>query len=413
MIYALQASYVFPVDSPPIKCGVVTIEGERIAAVGVIAEASNLIDLGAVALLPGFVNCHTHLEFSYLRQPLGVSGMPLFDWVRLVIAERGRRDYAPAASIAKGLCECISYGVTSLGDISTIEPAAYESAKSQLNAYSEVIGFSLARAESAMSVLAGRLALYDAMPRSGEEPFDDIKLGISPHAPYTVSPRLLERLIAVAQQRDMPVAMHLAESAEELQFLRSGTGPFQELLDERSMWDPAAVPHGSSPMDYLRMLAQAPRTLVIHGNYLVEQEWTYLGARADRMSIVYCPRTHAYFGHAPYALRELLAAGVHVALGTDSRASNPDLSLLAEMRHIAKTFPEIDPQTLLRMGTLAGARALGREANVGTIAPGKLANLVAVPLNGDPTNAVDALSSLFEGEAGPSNVWCRGVAYSA
>ena len=98
---------------------------------------------------------------------------------------------------------------------------------------------------------------------------------------------------------------------------------------------------------------------MIHGNYLDDDERAFLATHRDRMSLVYCPRTHAYFSHRPYPLAELLAGGVRVALGTDSRASNPDLDLLAEMRHIAKTHAAIDPHEILRLGTLAGATALG------------------------------------------------------
>ncbi len=90
MVFSIRARVVFPVNGPPIERGVVTIDGERIVAVGEGAAQENVIDLGSVALLPGFVNVHTHLEFSHLRQPLGRPGISLADWIRLVIAERGR-----------------------------------------------------------------------------------------------------------------------------------------------------------------------------------------------------------------------------------------------------------------------------------------------------------------------------------
>src|SRR5437868_14871654 len=115
-----------------------------------------------------------------------------------------------------------------------------------------------------------------------------IRQGFSPHAPYTVSPRLLKELILIARHFDWPMAMHIAESREELELLRDGTGPFRELLEERSMWDEGAVPRGSQPLDYLRTLAKAPRAIVIHGNYLDYEELRFLGANRDRMSLVFC-----------------------------------------------------------------------------------------------------------------------------
>ncbi len=172
--------------------------------------------------------------------------------------------------------------------------------------------------------------------------------------------------------------MHIAESREELELLRDNAGPFRQLLEDRSMWDPAAVPSGSRPLDYLQMLADAPRSLVIHGNYLDDEELQFLSARREKMSLVYCPRTHTFFLHSPYPLCRALELGIRVALGTDSRASNLDLDLLADMQFVARSHPTIDPQEVLRMGTLNGAEALGR-FDVGSITVGKLANLVAIP----------------------------------
>jgi len=195
------------------------------------------------------------------------------------------------------------------------------------------------------------------------------------------------------------MAMHLAESREELELLRDGTGPFRQLLEERSMWDADAIPRGSRPLDYLRLLAEAPRTLVIHGSFLGDDELKFLAARQERMSLVYCPRTHAHFYptvHSPYPLSRALVAGVRVALGTDSRASNQDLNLLTEVQLTALGHPEIDAQQVLRMGTLSGAEALGRDADVGSITVGKLANLVALPIPDNPrATQTDILSAIL------------------
>ena len=239
------------------------------------------------------------------------------------------------------------------------------------------------RAESAFAAAKDRLDVLSTRSKA--------KVGLSPHAPYTVSPQLLQKLVSLAKERDLLVAMHVAESAEELELLKSGTGPFQELLDERSMWDAEAIPRGSRPLDYLRMLAEAPRSLVIHGNYLDRDEHEFLAANADRMSLVYCPRTHSYFRHPPYPLPQLLSSRIQVALGTDSRASNSDLDLLAEMQYVAREYPMIDPQIILRMGTLAGSEVLARDGDVGSITPGKLANLVAVSLAEDARGKPDEL----------------------
>jgi cytosine/adenosine deaminase-related metal-dependent hydrolase len=335
-----------------------------------------------------------------------------------VITERGRRDVAAGRAMAAGLTESLAYGVTTIGDITTESDDVSESAAAHLTLrlgepradrtgpdvfrFVEVIAFSRARADSALAAVKGRLEeLSRARPNA--------RLGISPHAPYTVSPNLLQELIVLACERKMPVAMHLAETTDELEFLRAGTGAFQSLLDERSMWDAAAVPRESRPLDYLRLLAKAPRALVIHGNYLDTEEHAYLATRRERMSLVYCPRTHEYFEHAPYPLAELVSAGVNVALGTDSRASNPDLDLLSEMRQVAQIHPKIDLHAILRMGTIAGAKALGCDDEIGTVAPGKLANLIAIPLTNDAGKTPnDMLDAILANPSRPTAVWFRG-----
>ncbi len=255
MPISLRARLVCPVDRPPISGGVVTIEGERIVAVEPAGSADGEIrDLGDVALLPGFVNAHTHLEFSHLPAPLGRPGMRLVDWLPLAIAERQKRDHRASESIALGLQESLLAGTCAMGEIATADATAYSGdCEVAVTHFLEVIGFSRARADSAFAALEGRLAERG----SGEVP----EAGVSPHAPYTVSPELLGKLVKLACAGKLPVAMHLAESAEELELLSAGSGPFRDLLDARSMWDPAAISVGSRPLDYLRQLADAPRAL--------------------------------------------------------------------------------------------------------------------------------------------------------
>jgi aminodeoxyfutalosine deaminase len=406
MAISLRAPIVYPVDQPPIEGGVVTIEGERIVSVGPRRDEGQVVDLGDVALLPGLVNAHTHLEFSHLREPLGQPGIGIVDWIRLIIAERARADKWRAEPILLGQQESLAAGVTTVGDIVT-NPAATSVATIDATYFHEVIGFSRARAESTLNALIERLEFATAAHTSAD--IAPPTQGISPHAPYTVSPLLLRPLVTLARRGNMPVAMHLAESREELQLLRDGIGPFKELLKERSMWDAEAVPRGSTPHDYLRTLADAPRALVIHGNYLEDDELDFLSTHRDRMSLVYCPRTHAYFQHTPYPLTAALKHGVRVALGTDSRASNPDLDLLAEMQRVSRVHQDVDPHYILRMGTLAAAEALGREAEIGSITVGKRANLVAYWLADCAKQTPnESLAALLATDRAPTSVWLHG-----
>jgi cytosine/adenosine deaminase-related metal-dependent hydrolase len=395
MPISLRARLVVPVDRPPLAGGVVTIDRERIVAVTEASQASGPVrDLGDVALLPSFVNAHTHLEFSHLKAPLGRAGMPLIEWLPLAIAERQNRNHQAAESIALGVQESLLAGTCAVGEIATADAAAYKSAEEVAIAqFLEVIGFSRARAASAFASVAERLAAARKVSSA---------VGLSPHAPYTVSPALLRQLVDLACEERLGVAMHLAESREELELLADGAGPFRELLEARSMWDPAAIPAGSRPLDYLRLLAEAPRALVIHGNYLDRDEHEFLAAHADRLTLVYCPRTQAYFAHPPYPLAKVAALGVRVALGTDSRASNPDLNLLAEVRHVARHHADVAPDALLAMATLNAARAIGCEQEYGSITAGKFANLVALPCDSD------SLDEVFVNNSQRMSVWLRG-----
>jgi cytosine/adenosine deaminase-related metal-dependent hydrolase len=399
----LRAKYVFPIDGPPLRDGVVAIDGNRLVAVGdeklpaIRDLLGDVVDLGNVAILPGFVNAHTHLELSSFAQPLGEPGMSFPDWIRVVVefqriqrqqfTDEGtkfpRSEYLERA-IADGAEQLKWAAVTSVGDIesginSPLRDVRVEFLRSRrlpldLTDFLEVIALKASNAEDAAGYLAAALQFRSALPEITVLP------GISPHAPYTVHPKLLERCVQLSAERRMPVAHHLAESREELMLLRAGRGPFVKLLEGFDAWDPDAIPFGSRPLDYLQQLAKSHRALVIHGNYLDDAEIEFVGARAGNMSIVYCPRTHAYFQHDAYPLAKMLAAGVNVAIGTDSRASNPDLSVLADMRFAAKQHPLISPQLLLRMITTNAARALGRDAEVGSLKPGKFADLAILAL---------------------------------
>jgi cytosine/adenosine deaminase-related metal-dependent hydrolase len=220
-----------------------------------------------------------------------------------------------------------------------------------------------------------------------------------------VHPELLKRITMLAVRQQLPIAMHLAESREELQLLRENAGPFRELLEARSMWDSQVYASGYEPLDLLKVLAHAPRALVVHGNYLAHQEIEFIADRRGQMSIVYCPRTHAYFGHAAYPLSKMLDAGVQLAVGTDSRASNPDLSLLSELRFMAQTYQDVAPQQILSLGTLGGAEALGLADLVGSLVPGKLANLTAIECEHFRQSP---LAAVLFGAAMPQQTWLRG-----
>jgi aminodeoxyfutalosine deaminase len=424
----LRARYLFPVVGDPIENGFVSIEEGRIAEVGKTPPGGERIDLGNVAILPGLINAHTHLEFSGLAQRCGTAFQPVdgiergdnlkydtrqvgnlshdmgfVDWIRQVIEWRKGNALDPMAAIVAGLRECRQGGVTCVGNISRLdEPeTAYENSSLCGIRFFELIAPHRERMPPLFEFLQ-----HGFPARQAAISTTSWRLGLSPHAPYSVHPDLLESVVEFSARHNVPLAMHLAESREELQLLRGGSGPFREFLEERKLFDPATFPGGKRPLDYLKQLAGAARALIVHGNYLDEEEIAFLAENAARLAAVYCPRSHAFFRHDPYPLEKMLAAGAMVALGTDGRASAPDLCILAEMRFAARRHPRIGRERILRMGTLDAARALGRADEIGSLEAGKAANFAVVPLPDE--NLGDPYRLLFESESPVVQAWFRG-----
>jgi cytosine/adenosine deaminase-related metal-dependent hydrolase len=233
------------------------------------------------------------------------------------------------------------------------------------------------------------------------------RVGLSPHAPYTVHPDLLAAAISLSAEQRVPLAFHLAESPHEIELLQSAGGPLRELLDELGGWDPQLVRPGTRALDYLHKLSAAHRALVIHGNYLDEEEISLLATHAQRMAVIYCPRTHSRFGHRRYPLEAFLAAGATVAIGTDSRASSPDLSMLAEIRSVARAYPGISRDVVLELGTLRAAIALGLDDDRGSLEPGKQADLVAIRL--PDSDASDPFAMWLDTDEPVIAAWIKGV----
>jgi cytosine/adenosine deaminase-related metal-dependent hydrolase len=370
--WSLTARWIFPVDGPPLERGIVTLAGDRIAAVEPHGSRTADVDLGDAAILPGLVNAHTHLDLSGLRGRCPPS--PDFTgWLRQVIAHR--RTTTPeqtAADIRAGLAEALRFGTTLVGDIAGRGASWNWLAEAPVRSvvYYELLGLPEEQAAAAWEAWKQWLGERPRLP--------SCRPGISPHAPYSV--RWL--LFAAAAGQAAPVATHLAESAAEIELLGLRRGPFVDFLQELGVWDPDGLAEG--PEHVLRLMTGPTPLAIAHGNFL--PAGGYVPANG---AIVYCPRTHAAFGHPRHPFRDFLARGVRVALGTDSLASNPDLDVLAEVRFVHARYPETPGATLLRMATLAGAEALGWQDETGSLTPGKSADLAVVPLTGDNADPHD------------------------
>ena len=378
-----------PVEGEPLRDAAVLINSTgRIASSGADSQVPTpddaaLLDLADAILLPGLVNTHTHLELTGFAET--ASELDFRQWIlsirRLKLA-RTPEQYLEAAR--QGIRDCWAGGVTTIAD--TGDSGAVALALSELNgsgiAYHEVFGPHPGQLEESFTGLTGRFTELAGAVQGR------VRLGVSPHAPYTVSGPLYARVSAWARERELPVAVHVAESAAEQEFVTRGTGPFAEAWQDRGiplLTDPSHRPTAPLPVSPSAWLDShgvlGPQTLCIHAIRLDDADIRLLADRGA--AVAHCPVSNAAHGHGTSPVAALRAAGVRVGLGTDSVASVGQLDLWREMR-AAQSLAGLGDAQALALATLEGARALGLEREIGSIRSGKWGDLVAVPASGGP-----------------------------
>ena len=367
----LSADWVLPVDGEPIRDGAVALDGDRIAAVGTREELGEGERLDEAVILPGFVNAHSHLEYAVY--PGFADGEPFERWIAVHMERKRRLEPGDALAIARlGAAECLASGMTTVGDASFSGAAAPACDELGLRAivHLEVFGDSGAIEEQ-----------FEPKRAEVEEHLSDrVRLGVSPHAPYTVSTELYRAALGLG----LPVSTHLAESAAEQEWLRGGTDTWAELAPF------LAEPPGETAVRHLAAEGLlSPRMTAAHC-VQVDAEEIALLAEHD-VSVAHCPRSNAMLGCGIAPLADLLAAGVRVGIGTDSPASTPSFDMFAELRaavlfaRARERRPDaLSAKNALEAATLGSASALGLADEIGTLAPGKRADLTVVSLAGSP-----------------------------
>jgi cytosine/adenosine deaminase-related metal-dependent hydrolase len=436
----IRARWILTQDPVPMEGGAVVLHQGRV--VGLVQEPARCdLDLGDAILVPRLINAHTHLEFSELEQPISAEfGFP--GWVESLVERRRmaagsqneeslyrmRQD-----SLRRGLSESIESGTGWLVDNITppwdfrwpsviAEEIRCAIQKEEDLPLAKAIGGGLhwiGAAEVLCPVAEREAATWSwaeswcqQMPCNAGGSRSEISgaplvwdWALAPHAPYTLPWGMLERLVSLSRQKGRFVTMHLAETGEEVDWLQGKAGPMAQML-ERLTGQPALLapsPSAARPIaDYIRLLSQAPRALVVHGNVLDEPAMGELMRAGGRVGVVYCPRTHRHFGHAEHPWRKLHKSGVPVAVGTDSRASNPCLSVWEELRFLAGSSQEVDPRVLLAMATTIPGELLGLEAREGLYLGGP-APLVA--FRSTATRADQLLEGLLAGGERPIPWW--------
>lgn len=376
-----RARWVVPIVGPPLEDAFVDVQGGRVVAVtarGGLAGAavpletpSAVYDLGEAAVLPAFVNAHTHLELSALRDhvpPVAV----MADWVRALMRERQRVTPEVAArAVEHAIHELHAWGVAAIGEVTNSLSTIDALSRSTLGwrAFHELLGF---RVTDGAAMIQREVARWPSVPESATR-----SLEIAAHAPYSTSPALIAAVASwVSSRPDRRTTIHLGESAEEVAFLRDGTGPWRELLESLGAWAPDWKIPTTDPVSYVSELGLlGPRTLVVHGVQFGCDAIARL--KSAGATIVLCPRSNRWTGAGDPPLRALHESGVAVAMGTDSLASVDDLGLFGEMAAARAMASDVPASWLLRAATLGGAQGLGF-THLGAIEPGRSAALLSV-----------------------------------
>jgi 5-methylthioadenosine/S-adenosylhomocysteine deaminase len=368
----LSADWVLPVEGAPIENGAVAFEDGRIAAVGTAAELGEGERFDGAAIVPGFVNAHTHLEYAVYAgfgDGLGFAG-----WISLHVERKARIGWDEFVAIARlGAAESLASGVTTIGDCSYSGATAVACAELGLaaNVYLEVFGSDPDAIRAQFAEKRARVAPFAS---------ERVRIGVSPHAPFTVS---LAGYAACAEL-GVPIATHLAESRDEDDYLTGRGGAWaghSHLLVE---------PPGTTGIRLLAANGLLASEVIAAHCVTVDAEEIGLLAR-HRVGVAHCPRSNAALGCGVAPLAELRAAGVAVGLGTDSPASAPSLDVFEELRSavLSARARAADPTALsaaaaLELATLGSARALGLDAEIGSLVPGKRADLAVVSLAQTP-----------------------------
>jgi cytosine/adenosine deaminase-related metal-dependent hydrolase len=381
-MFVFRAAWICPISKPPIQNGWVAIDDDRIARVGGAGEPppkEPVRDLGDVAVLPGVINAHTHLELSWLRGRVPPAA-EFVDWIKQLLLTRGGRservgDAKVVNAALQAAREAREYGTAAVGDISnslaTVEPIRDAGLAGVV--FHELLGFDLTDGRSVDETRAQRL---QASALAAEH----VRVSICPHAPYSVSPELFRAIREEVGRSPVPItSVHLGESMSEIQFLENGGGPWPGMLrfvgSLRDDW----VPPGTGPVEYLESLGMLDaHTLVVHG---VQLQHAALQRLAEiGCTLVTCPRSNQWVGAGVPPIERFYASGIKVAVGTDSLASVEDLNIFAELKAMRWLAPSVPARQLLESATLTGARALGLGDQLGSIEAGKRAQLIAINL---------------------------------
>ncbi len=368
------ARWIFPIESEPIENGaVVTFDG-KIVDVGPVHQIQTKylgkrIDHEDAVIIPGLINAHCHLELSPLKWRMS-PGSNMVSWIRALIQARNQIDeseWAPA--IEEAISQLVFEGIVAIADIGNFDHIIgifsnnIDQYRIKALLFKELIA-PLADADEARELIK---TIEDTKPLRA----------IAAHSPYSVSPWAIKAIKEWDNKKGFPYSIHAAESKEEVEFLKTGRGPFRELLEERGHWPLNFELPRCSPIKYLKRLGVLDEnTICVHCVNLEEEDIEILSR--TKVHCCLCPRSNIFLGVGQAPVYDMWKAGIKLCLGTDSLASNDRLSIFAEMSSLSRISPSLDPFEILKAATFGGADALGMLERFGSILPGKSSRLLVL-----------------------------------
>jgi cytosine/adenosine deaminase-related metal-dependent hydrolase len=401
-----HADWVLSIAGPPVPNGWVAINQGRIAGCGDGGPAPTgeagmrPFPDGPFAILPALANAHTHVELSWMRGRVPPSEQ-FAEWIRALVALRRQNPDSAAPEIVDAMRDALAQaraaGTGLFGDISNTlgTVALFNGSEVAAHVFYELIGFNTPNHDDQVRHARAKLNAIDDPNRS-------VRASLAPHGPYSVSPALFRAI-----RRDLDAhphavsSVHLAESREEVEFLRDGSGPIRAALEALGAWNPEWTPPACGPVEYIgRCGLLHRRVLLVHCVQLTDDELQ--AVKAHDATIVTCPRSNRWTGAGTPPIARFYASGVRVAVGTDSLAGVEDLNLFGELPVIRALAPDVPAAKILESATRTGAEALGFGDELGTIEAGKRADLIAVRI---PPGVQDVEEYLLTGIAPADIRW--------
>lgn len=401
-----RASWLVPIASPPIENGAVLTAGDRILLAGpyrkIKAESppgTHLQDHGNVALIPGLVNGHCHLELSAFQGRIAFPKGGFSEWLNELLPMKSTMtEKILQDGFHEGLRRLTLGGTILCGDITNglcPRPKPSHCFPARLD-FLELIGFN-------------HMSLRSAMEGGGFEDIirnaDDPSVSLAAHACYSTSAPVITEAKEWCRRKGKVFTIHTAEHTEEVELLRSGTGYCRALLETLGKWPPCWAPPDMTPVGYLNKLGVLDdRTLLVHAVHMTETDWEIVAGKSA--AVCFCPRSNRNLGVGKARIPSAIRHGILSCLGTDSLASNVDLNLFAEAAQALRDHPSVPAGVFLQMLTLGGARSLGRDTEYGTIEPGKMAAILAVSVHDVRSPSQIAEAIIHQGNEGAIQ-WCK------